>query len=179
MDSDTFPLDDSSGTLVTSGCAYGSQRTTHGTVVSNAAYVPHIAEGVGAAAHNEFLCTNDQQATYDLMEPPTAIIHGIAALPSDVAPMRTDRTRLVWSPRSNIDLYGNTAAVTMYDALGVPISLGTDWIASGSMNLLRELKCADSLNAGYFAKHFRTAISGAWSRTTRRGRRAWAIASAR
>ena len=154
VDSDTWPLDDTSGLLVTSGCSYGSQRTTHGTVVSNAAYVAHLAEGVGAAAHNEFLCTNDQQATFDLLEPSTALIHGIAALPSDVAPMRTDRTRLVWSPRSNISLYGNTTAVTMYDALGVPISLGTDWVASGSMNLLRELKCADSLNAGYFAKHF-------------------------
>ena len=30
--------------------------------------------------------------------------------------------------------------------LGVNIALGTDWLPSGSMNLLRELACADSLN---------------------------------
>ena len=34
------------------------------------------------------------------------------------------------------------------------MALGTDWMPSGSMNLLRELKCADSLNTNYYAKHF-------------------------
>ncbi len=153
-DFDTFPLDDSAGTMLDSGCAYGSNRTTHTQVTGDTAYLPHIAEGVNAAAHNEYVCTNDAQSTYDLMEPPTAIIHGIAALPTDVSPLRPDQTRLVWSPRSNVDLYGNTAPVTMFDALGVPIALGTDWVPSGSMNLLRELKCADSLNTKYFARHF-------------------------
>ena len=38
--------------------------------------------------------------------------------------------------------------------LGVEIALGTDWTPSGSMNLLRELACADSLNKGYFAGYF-------------------------
>lgn len=153
-DFDTFPLDDSSGTMLTSGCAYGSNRTTHAQVTADSAYLPHIAEGVNAAAHNEYLCTSDSQANFDLMEPPTAMIHGVAALPTDVSPLHADQTRLVWSPRSNVDLYGNTAPVTMFDALGVPIALGTDWVPSGSMNLLRELKCADSLNTKYFDKHF-------------------------
>ncbi|HEX4514632.1 MAG TPA: amidohydrolase family protein, partial [Polyangiaceae bacterium] len=153
-DFDTFPLDDSDGTMLTSGCAYGADRTTKATVDANAAYLPHIAEGVNAAAHNEYVCTNDTQTTFDLMEPPTALIHGVAALPTDISPLRADQTRLVWSPRSNVSLYGNTAPITMFDALGVPIALGTDWMPSGSMNLLRELKCADSLNTSYFGKHF-------------------------
>jgi cytosine/adenosine deaminase-related metal-dependent hydrolase len=153
-DFDTFPLDDSDGTMLTSGCAYGSGRTTKSDVDANVAYLPHIGEGVNTAAHNEYLCTNDSQGTYDLMETPTAIIHGVAALPTDIAPLRADQTRLVWSPRSNVSLYGNTAPVAMFDALGVPIALGTDWMPSGSMNLLRELQCADSLNTNYFGKHF-------------------------
>ena len=51
--------------------------------------------------------------------------------------------KLVWSPLSNLLLYGKTAAV--YDALaaGVLVSLGTDWTPSGSPNLLTELKVAD------------------------------------
>ena len=51
--------------------------------------------------------------------------------------------KLVWSPLSNLLLYGQTAAV--YDALaaGVLVSLGTDWTPSGSPNLLTELKIAD------------------------------------
>ena len=51
--------------------------------------------------------------------------------------------KLVWSPLSNLLLYGKTTAV--YDALaaGVLVSLGTDWTPSGSPNLLTELKVAD------------------------------------
>ncbi len=129
-------------------------RATKASVDGQNAYLPHIAEGVNAAAHNEYVCTNDTQGNFDLMEQPTAMIHGIAALPTDIAPLRADQTRLVWSARTNVDLYGNTAPVTMFDALGVPIALGTDWMPSGSMNMLRELKCADSLNTNYFGKHF-------------------------
>ena len=51
--------------------------------------------------------------------------------------------KLVWSPLSNLLLYGKTSLV--YDALkaGVVVSLGTDWSRSGSRNLLDELKIAD------------------------------------
>jgi hypothetical protein len=51
--------------------------------------------------------------------------------------------KLVWSPRSNLQLYGETANV--YDALaeGVLVSLGTDWTPSCSADLLGELKVAD------------------------------------
>ncbi|WP_330166782.1 thrombospondin type 3 repeat-containing protein [Corallococcus sp. NCRR] len=63
-------------------------------------------------------------------------------------------TGLVWSPRSNISLYGDTAMVTTYKRMGASISLGTDWIRSGSMNILRELRCADHLNTTRYAKTF-------------------------
>src|SRR6185295_1120581 len=52
-------------------------------------------------------------------------------------------------PRSNIDLYGVTAELTTYRNLGVRIALGTDWTASGSMNVLRELHCADAFNQAH------------------------------
>ena len=42
----------------------------------------------------------------------------------------------------------------MLDSQGVAISLGTDWLPSGSMNLNRELACADYLNTSYYASHF-------------------------
>jgi len=44
--------------------------------------------------------------------------------------------------------------VTTYKNIGVNIALGTDWLQSGSMNILRELKCADSLNTNQFARAF-------------------------
>src|SRR5258706_9574946 len=55
-------------------------------------------------------------------------------------------TSVVWNPRTNTDLYGMSAPVTMYHRMGVNLTLGTDWLPSGSMNLLRELACAKQQN---------------------------------
>ena len=62
--------------------------------------------------------------------------------------------KLVWSPRSNVSLYGDTAPVTLYHKLGVPIAIGTDWVLSGSMNTNRELACAQYLNTNYYGGYF-------------------------
>jgi hypothetical protein len=63
-------------------------------------------------------------------------------------------TKMIWSPRSNIRLYGDTAPVTVAAKMGVNIALGTDWTPSGSMNMLRELACADSFNQTYLGGFF-------------------------
>ncbi len=84
----------------------------------------------------------------------TSIIHGVGMNAADIKKVADAHARLIWSPRTNVSLYGNTATVTAFKALGVTIALGTDWLASGSMNMLRELKCADSLNQKYFGKAF-------------------------
>ena len=49
---------------------------------------------------------------------------------------------LVWSPFSNLWLYGDTTKVPAALAAGVTVCLGTDWGPSGSKNLLGELKVA-------------------------------------
>jgi 5-methylthioadenosine/S-adenosylhomocysteine deaminase len=49
---------------------------------------------------------------------------------------------MVWSPLSNLLLYGETADVTKARAAGVLMALGPDWSPSGSKNLLGELKFA-------------------------------------
>ncbi len=155
--SDTFPLDDTSGAQNKTGCTYGTSRATTSSIKAYDGYLPHIAEGIDLEARNEFVCQDkDDPANgyYNLVQPQTAIIHAIPLLPSDGADIRTGNSSVIWSPRTNIDLYGNTAPVTMLDAQGVMISLGTDWVISGSMSTLRELKCADSLNQKYYAKHF-------------------------
>lgn len=151
-DFDTFPLDDSSGKQLESGCTQGTSPTTTASIQIDEGYLPHIAEGVDKVALNEFTCTS--MGATDLMQRQTAVIHSIALVPDQAALMRKRQTMVVWSPRSNIDLYGNTAPITMIDAEGVPIALGTDWVPSGSMNLSRELKCADDFNTKYMAKHF-------------------------
>jgi cytosine/adenosine deaminase-related metal-dependent hydrolase len=148
---DTFPLGDSRGTQLETGCGYG-MMTTASDIARFDAYTPHIAEGIDVVSRNEFLCVREGEN--DLIQDRTALIHGIGLLPQDIEEIGADGAMLIWSPRSNVSLYGETARVTEYDRLGVPIALGTDWIFSGSMNMLRELECADSLNADYFDGHF-------------------------
>jgi len=152
---DTFPLDDTSGTKVTSGCSYGNRRTTASELPAFAAYLPHVAEGIDEAARNEFRCVSGQGAgSNDLMKQRTAVIHGIGVTATEIGVMAERATGLVWSPRSNMSLYGDTAQVPTYWRMGVDIALGTDWLQSGSMNMLRELQCADYLNTSYFSRTF-------------------------
>lgn len=148
---ETFPLGDSSGALRAMGCGYPSIDTS-GEIARYEAYTPHVAEGIGVEARNEFLCM--RTGANDLVQPQSAFIHGVGLLPPDIVEMANDGTALIWSPRSNVTLYGDTARVTEYARLGVPIALGSDWIISGSMNMLRELRCADELNRNFYGRFF-------------------------
>ncbi|MCC6645209.1 MAG: thrombospondin type 3 repeat-containing protein [Polyangiaceae bacterium] len=157
---DTFPLGDSSPkSPLPTTCSFDWSKATSQTEVDGEeAYLPHIAEGVSDAAHTEFACLDGQPGSMrDLVQKQTAIIHAVGVQPSDAGVMAAGGTAVIWSPRSNIDLYGFTAPVTELHRAGVQLALGTDWSASGSMNLLRELACADSYNknnlGGYFSDY--------------------------
>jgi len=161
VDFDTFPLDDSSGTRRTTDCNYGGTPTTAASLANVDAYEPHTSEGIDTTAHNEFLC--ESSTTYDSTPPgvsdnlvlmKTAMIHAVGLLPGDYGLMAASGTSLICSPRSNITLYGDTARVTTAARMGVNIALGTDWMPTGSMNLLRELACADSYNKTYLQGFF-------------------------
>ena len=120
----------------------------------------HLAEGVRDADRRpgDTVSSRAELQTLEdkgLLTDMAVIVHGTGLERSDFAAMRaapsirTDGTgdergaKLVWSPLSNLLLYGKTTNV--YDALseGVLVSLGTDWTPSGSRTLLHELKIAD------------------------------------
>lgn len=149
----TFPLGDSSGNLYADGC--GEYRIDNESRLNSHIYLPHIAEGIDPEAQNEFACLSGAAVgSNNLIAENTSIIHGIGLTPSDILTVATEGAKLVWSPRSNVSLYGHTAPVLSYKNAGVTISIGTDWIPSGSMNMLRELHCADLLNANNFGGAF-------------------------
>lgn len=152
VDFDTFPLGDSNGTELTSGCGYPTPNTK-ANVQKDTAYLPHVSEGIGLAAENEFVC-EDTPGVDDIILSQDALIHAVGLDAKDAAAAKSAGVKIIWSPRSNLSLYGNTAMVTMLDMSGLPIALGTDWIPSGSMNILRELACADSFNTTYLNKYF-------------------------
>ena len=124
------------------------------------AWLAHLAEGVRdnqrragdtVSSRAEFTRLQSMGLLTDM----TVIVQGNGLEEADFAAMRAAPSirldhsgdglgaKLVWSPLSNLLLYGQTALI--YQALkeGVTISLGTDWSPSGSRNLLDELKIAD------------------------------------
>jgi cytosine/adenosine deaminase-related metal-dependent hydrolase len=161
---DTFPLGDQNGTELTSGCAYPSPRAPSTAFYGGAAYAPHVSEGINAAAENEFACVS---GSLGLLTAQTALIHGVGLNAKDVAAIAAAGAKLIWSPRSNVSLYGNTMPVTVVKAAGVTMALGTDWTASGSMNMLRELQCAESLSQGWFGGAF--TAQELWTMATKNG----------
>ena len=149
----TFPLGDANGDMLLTGCDYPDIVSQ--TILKNRVFLPHVAEGITQAANNEIACLGGQGINgVNLISNNTALVHAIGATALDGYHFKQAGSSVVWSPRSNIALYGNTTPVTMYDNQGINIALSTDWTVSGSTTLLREMKCADYLNKFYFNQHF-------------------------
>lgn len=110
-------------------------------------FIAHVAEGVDEPSRKEF----DDLKALNLAKPEVAIIHGVALDETQLAEMGTVGMKLVWSPLSNMILYGQTANIPAAVAAGVTVSLAPDWSPSGSSNLLGELKVADRINQEQFA----------------------------
>ena len=72
----------------------------------------------------------------------TVVIHGTALTRPQLADMKDAGAKLVWSPQSNLRLYGETTRAADALELGLPVGLGADWLPSGSTSLLAELKVA-------------------------------------
>jgi cysteine-rich repeat protein len=159
VDFDSFPLNDSTPPVgfpgaVACGTFSGVVADTDLTLVAADAYEAHVAEGINAYASNEFVCLSAQNPGHDVLLDKSAIMGGVGLTASQFAAMGASGTALIWSPRSNLSLYGATATVTAAARMGVAIALGTDWMPTGSMNLLRELRCADSYNQAYLGGFF-------------------------
>lgn len=100
----------------------------------------HLAEGApdDARSAKEFTDLTDA----DLLLAATIIIHGTALSREQLGDVRDAGAKLVWSPQSNLRLYGATTDVAAAIELGVPVALGADWLPSGSPSLLAELQVA-------------------------------------
>ncbi|HEY6640932.1 amidohydrolase family protein [Povalibacter sp.] len=107
----------------------------------NASLLLHLSEGIGDIARQHFLRLKLQGNSWAIT-PALIGIHAAGLLPQDLAVMAENGGSIVWSPLSNLLLYGGTADVKSTKAAGVAIALGSDWSPSGSKNLLSELKVA-------------------------------------
>lgn len=123
----------------------GSCRDHPGVRAPARRYVAHVAEGIDERARAEFdAFTADGQ-----LGPQSTLVHCTACGPAEFTRMRAAGAALVWSPQSNLDLYGRTTDVATALNMGVTVALGPDWTPSGTMSPLAELKCAQAYSDEY------------------------------
>ncbi len=102
----------------------------------------HLAEGVDESAHKHFASLQDTSTGTWAINHNLIGIHCVALKEPDFAVLEGHGGSMVWSPLSNLLLYGQTADIAAALRQKVPIALGSDWAPSGSKNLLGELKVA-------------------------------------
>ena len=146
---DTFPLEAGGDFIKNTGaCTDFPKYGAFPDKIWGAEYVPHVAEGIDDAAHNEFRCLSE------FMDDGWTLLHGVATDAADGRFMAENGVGLVWTPRSNSHHYGNTAQVRMMADQGVLLSLGSDWTPTGSATLARELQCAEEWTDTYLDDAF-------------------------
>lgn len=111
-------------------------------VGQNRGFICHAAEGTLPELRKEFILL-DQAG---LVRRQLTVIHGGALTGPDLRLLADHDANLVWSPFSNLWLYGATADIGAAKAAGVRLCLGSDWGPSGTRNVLWELKVADLWN---------------------------------
>jgi 5-methylthioadenosine/S-adenosylhomocysteine deaminase len=104
-------------------------------------YLLHLAEGLDKTARQHFLSLQFKPNQWAIA-PSLAGIHCAGLLKQDFEVMAAKGASMIWSPLSNMLLYGGTAPVPDALASGVRMGIGSDWSPSGSKNLLGELKVA-------------------------------------
>lgn len=111
------------------------------------AYILHMSEGVDETARREF----DLTLARNLVTPALVAIHATALGTPEWDIMGRQGAKIVWSPRSNVILYGRTTNVVAALSRGVRVALAPDWSPSGGPGMLGELRYARYVSQTVFA----------------------------
>jgi len=145
-DLDIFPFSQNAIRTFTDYCNAGAgprPKLRH-EIKNNLAFAPHIGEG----RKNDCTARSEVEAflSYVAQQKNSgrrfSAVHAIAAGPEDLADFAELDVSLIWSPRSNLALYGETVDLQAARKQNVRLALGTDWSSSGSFNMLEEFTCA-------------------------------------
>lgn len=77
-----------------------------------------------------------------LFAPQTVVVHGVGLEPPQFSIMSNSKMKLVWTPQSDMRLYGKTTDIGQVFSKNIPVALATDWSLTGSQNLFNELRFA-------------------------------------
>ncbi|WP_326532748.1 amidohydrolase family protein [Pseudorhodoferax sp.] len=100
----------------------------------------HLSEGTDEGSRAHFLNLQLDDGSWAIRKN-LLCIHCLGLRAEDYAQMQ-QAGGMVWSPTSNLLLYGKTVELAPIAARNIPIALGGDWSPSGCKNLLGELKVA-------------------------------------
>lgn len=107
----------------------------------NGAFLLHLCEGVDDKTHQHFEALKLPNGDFAINDHLVGI-HSTALHQVDFKIMAEKGGSIVWSPLSNLLLYGATTNTQAAIEENVMIALGSDWSPTGSKNLLGELKVA-------------------------------------
>jgi cytosine/adenosine deaminase-related metal-dependent hydrolase len=108
---------------------------------NQSSYLLHLAEGVDDTARKRFTDLQLPDGRWAIT-PSLVGIHASSLNRSDFDVMHDHGGSVVWSPFSNLLLYGDTMDIQAAKESQILMGLGSDWSPSGSKNLLGELKTA-------------------------------------
>jgi cytosine/adenosine deaminase-related metal-dependent hydrolase len=114
------------------------------------AVIMHVGEGIDAAARREFRMLR----SHGFIKPGVSIAHAVGFSSAQFTELAAAKVGLVWSPRSNIELYGRTSDVVAAKAAGMTIAIAPDWSPTGSSGMLEELSTAWRINVGQLSGAF-------------------------
>jgi 5-methylthioadenosine/S-adenosylhomocysteine deaminase len=106
-----------------------------------ASVILHLAEGTDASAESHFGALHLGTGEWAI-ERSLAGIHCVSLTRADFNVLASKGASMIWSPLSNLLLYGKTADISAARAAGVRVGIGSDWSPSGSKNVLFELRVA-------------------------------------
>jgi 5-methylthioadenosine/S-adenosylhomocysteine deaminase len=109
-------------------------------------FLLHLSEGVDEKARKHFQALQTGPNKWAITKGLCGI-HSAGLTEPDLRVYGENEGSMVWSPMSNLLLYGSTARMASAKANGVRIGIGSDWSPSGSKNLLGELKVAKLFSA--------------------------------
>ncbi|PIS11840.1 MAG: hypothetical protein COT73_01800 [Bdellovibrio sp. CG10_big_fil_rev_8_21_14_0_10_47_8] len=104
------------------------------------AIVAHLSEGMRNDAYNH--SEYDYIRKLGLNKKGLVLIHAVGLDQNQLKDVAQRQMSIVWSPFSNLLLYGETLDIQTVKKLGINVALGADWTPTGSKNLLDELKIA-------------------------------------
>jgi len=104
------------------------------------AVIAHLAEGRRDDYYNQKEFELIKLLGLDL--PGLNFVHGVGLSTKDFKLMGSKNMGLIWSPFSNLLLYGQTLDIFNAKKNNVTLALGSDWLPTGTRGVLDELKIA-------------------------------------